>query len=168
MSQCVHSIIDSTHIIFHSKEIASGNFGVVKKGVYNLDGECIPVVIKQHKVPADINQSKWYESRAREAHISHLASSSNHPNVVKFFGAYHDDINRSSFCMVYQFLSGGNAEKALLQEKRYNNASKSDVSKMLRMALDATKGIAELHRLHIIHRDIACRNLLLDDCQRVW
>ena len=36
------------------------------------------------------------------------------------------------------------------------------------MALDAAKGIAELHRLHIIHCDIACRNLLLDDRQRVW
>ena len=42
------------------------------------------------------------------------------------------------------------------------NIPSNDIHQVIGMAWDAAKGIAFLHSKNVVHRDVACRNLLLD------
>ena len=144
------------------QEIGSGQFGVVKKGVYR--GR--EVAIKEIKTGKSSDHKLELNSIGREAHLACLASSNNHLNVVKFFGAYEDSV-KQTICLVFQYMGDGSVEKVLMKEKKYTGSFSSDISTVLKMARDAACGVVELHRVGVVHRDLSTRNLLTDHQQRV-
>lgn len=143
--------------------VGKGQFGQVHKGSY-FDRS---VVVKTwKKAPQNAID---FQSFGREAYISMLGSE--HVNIVKFWGASVPSSSSPNqpWCLVYQYMAGGSVESALLKKRRYIEHTLEDVKVVLQMCLNAAQGLAHLHSRNIIHRDVACRNLLLsEDHQLVW
>ncbi|CAN0190357.1 unnamed protein product, partial [Hapterophycus canaliculatus] len=78
----------------------------------------------------------------------------NHNCVVQFVGV----LLRPVPSVVTMFMENGSVEDMLV-------SSDSPATKPLvvRMAIEAAKGVIHLHREGVVHRDLASRNLLLDD-----
>ena len=142
---------------------------MVKKGMY--DGKT-SVVIKHTIIPPNTDllfKKQISINISREAFISHQANQDNHANVVKFIGMvdhWEGDEKRSG--LVFQLMSKGSLDKILFGERQYQSNKRSDVMKLVRMGLDAARGLSYLHGKKIVHRDVAIRNLLLDQHHRVW
>ncbi|CAI5487624.1 unnamed protein product [Closterium sp. Naga37s-1] len=88
-----------------------------------------------------------------------------HPNLVRLLG-YSTD--REEAILVYELLSNGSLDAWLFSD----DSSSSRVQRVLtweervRIALDATMGLAHLHAENIIHRDFKSCNILLDHSMR--
>ena len=106
-----------------------------------------------------------WKTLAAEAYWSHLANGSDF--VVAFLGACITD---EFPCLVYALKSHGSLEEVLMDSRplKYFSPNKDDVRAVIRMARDAAKGVVHLHSKRILHRDIACRNLLMDSLGQVW
>ncbi len=143
--------------------IGKGEFGqVFRASLYRR----IDVVVKS--TASSIMDAMRQKAFAREAHISAKASESNHANVLKFWGVCISHSSPEYWYLVYQYLPGGSLESVLLTQKRYFTESLDDIAKVVQMAVDAASGLAHLHAAKIIHRDVACRNLLMDSVGNVW
>jgi len=75
-----------------------------------------------------------------------------HKNVTAFLGFVVQPL-----CIITEFLAGGSLEGFLASE------AKLDMRQVIDFAKDITAGMVHLHSEGIIHRDLASRNLLLDD-----
>ncbi|CAI5504917.1 unnamed protein product [Closterium sp. Naga37s-1] len=88
-----------------------------------------------------------------------------HPNLVRLLG-YSTD--REEAILVYELLENGSLDAWLFSD----DSSSSRVRRVLtweervRIALDATMGLAHLHAENIIHRDFKSCNILLDHGMR--
>ncbi|CAI5960440.1 unnamed protein product [Closterium sp. NIES-64] len=88
-----------------------------------------------------------------------------HPNLVRLLG-YSTD--REEAILVYELLENGSLDAWLFSD----DSSSSCVRRVLtweervRIALDATMGLAHLHAENIIHRDFKSCNILLDHGMR--
>ncbi|CAI5516551.1 unnamed protein product, partial [Closterium sp. Naga37s-1] len=88
-----------------------------------------------------------------------------HPNLVRLLG-YSTD--REEAILVYELLSNGSLDAWLFSD----DSSSSRVRRVLtweervRIAVDATMGLAHLHAENIIHRDFKSCNILLDHSMR--
>lgn len=141
--------------------LGSGAFGSVCYGEY--ENQAVVVKIMK-RVPQTQKEQKSF---AREAYVS--ATASEYAHVVRFLGACVASSSSSEWCLVYQYLPGGSVENVLQRQHKYNSTDLYDVQRVLRMCVDAAKGMAYLHdHCKIVHRDIAMRNLLLDSQERVW
>lgn len=149
------SAIDVLRRLRIEKEIGSGGFGKVYKGV--LDGD-IPVAIKELKgestgeASEDINQ---FNSFQREAV---LMSKLDHPNCVRLYG-----ISSNPLYMIMEFVSSGD----LFHYIKNARNTRQDISWDLRLliALDVAKGMKYLQGLDppIIHRDLRSPNVFLEN-----
>eukprot|EP00698_Gefionella_okellyi_P017676 TRINITY_DN5210_c0_g2_i1.p1 TRINITY_DN5210_c0_g2~~TRINITY_DN5210_c0_g2_i1.p1 ORF type:complete len:453 (+),score=92.53 TRINITY_DN5210_c0_g2_i1:134-1360(+) len=78
-----------------------------------------------------------------------------HPNVVMLLGACTPP---PAYCIVTEYVSRGN-----LADMLHDTAVDITWQRMLRFAADAARGMAHLHALGILHRDLKNGNLLVDD-----
>ena len=114
------------------------------------------MAIKESTPRADIKQ--FWSEFAREAAVSYHVGE--HPCIAKFVGVCNHEEHPS---LLFIYKSGGNVENVLVKKtKEYWSDKKEDVKKVMEMALQAAQGIAHLHEKKVIHGDIACRNMLLD------
>eukprot|EP01114_Cavostelium_apophysatum_P016002 TRINITY_DN4485_c0_g1_i4.p1 TRINITY_DN4485_c0_g1~~TRINITY_DN4485_c0_g1_i4.p1 ORF type:complete len:288 (-),score=86.13 TRINITY_DN4485_c0_g1_i4:149-1012(-) len=88
--------------------------------------------------------------------VSTLASS-HHMNVVIFMGACI-----SPPCIVTEYMAGGT-----LYDVLHVRNVKLDIPLVIKMAKDIASGMAHLHSINILHRDLTSRNILLDEFQNV-
>lgn len=87
-----------------------------------------------------------------------------HDNVVQFVGVLLEP-KRS---VVTRFMPRGSVQDVLVQRgARQFARDRLRWADLVRMAADAAAGILHLHREGVIHRDLACRNLLVDEHLRV-
>jgi serine/threonine protein kinase len=74
--------------------------------------------------------------------------------------------------MVLRFARNGTVENVLLEQKKFSNwnTKLSDLRPIIQMAVDTASALAYIHSETppVIHRDLACRNLLVDENYRVW
>merc|ERR1719483_1250283 len=117
-----------------------GSFGKVWKGFWKGCDVAIKVCDKPIHNHALILEAKV------------LASVPQHPNIVPFFGVAHDDSKEMVNALVMDYFPGGSVDSS------FGSLSQHEKIDILRQA---AAGVAHLHSHKIIHRDLACRNLLM-------
>eukprot|EP00808_Paulinella_micropora_P014417 g62859.t1 len=135
-------------------EVGRGHFGIVYKAMWRGSR----VAVKRLKDPA-----LPVAEVQREARL--MALLGNHPNVITFLGACFEVPHH---CLVSNLMARGSLEDLLI--KRYAHANMrdpADCRMVLRFAAHASAGVLHLHSENVIHRDIASRNFLVADDNRV-
>jgi len=131
--------IDYDDLVFE-ETVGEGSFGSVWRGKYQ--GQVVAI-----KTLRTITESALKDF-LRE--IEMLAQFNN-PYIMGYFGSV---ITNDKLCMVIEYLSMGSLS-ALLKQYHLSPRLKT------RLALDSVKGLAYLHTLNIMHRDIKPGNVLV-------
>jgi hypothetical protein len=132
------------------KKLGEGAFGVVYKGEWHGKSVAVKQVKSSHIVGGDKAIAEF------EAEVSKMASTAFHENLVQLHGV--TTLENGDMAAVVEFCAKGSLVDALYGEKaRYDWTT----GELLAVAYDAACGVAYLHRLGLIHRDIAARNVLL-------
>jgi len=121
--------------------VAAGGQASVSFGVWRNT----PVVIKRFFEMNDFDVFR----REAEVHIR-----LRHPNVVMLIG-----ICPSPACMILELMHRGSLNDVLMSAKYSKYV---DLALSIRIATDIARGMAYLHSLSIIHRDLKSYNILLD------
>ncbi|KAM3963011.1 activated Cdc42 kinase [Aphomia sociella] len=142
--------------IILQNELGNGSFGVVKKGewrVSNQTTQTIPVAVKVLKADA-FSQPGIYDDFRREVEAMH---SLNHPNLIKLHGVVFHPL-----MMVCELAPMG----ALLDYIRNQNG-KVSLNFISKWSSQVAAGMAHLEKNRFLHRDLACRNILLSTLELV-
>ena len=110
------------------------------------------VALKGHLAPAGRRPRLLRALRARGARA---AGAVNHPNLVTCFDVGEAD---GHLYMVLELITGGDAARLSAR-----NGGRLDEPEALRIAIDACRGLAALHRAGIVHRDVKPANIYLGD-----
>jgi serine/threonine protein kinase len=134
------------------RQLGAGAFGVVWKGKWHNND----VAVKQIKLDNTGGEAAHAKAMAEFANeIGRMASMQPHENLVLFYGV--TTLENGDMAAVVEYCAHGSCLDALYGAKP--RAWTDD--ELIRIAHGAASGIAHLHRLGIIHRDIAARNVLL-------
>jgi proto-oncogene tyrosine-protein kinase Met len=132
------------------EQVGEGQFGIVTRATVVLHhGESVVAAVKFLK--DDLEEA---DRRALIAEATQMATTSN-AYVVKLLAVCLS--SRPNF-IVLEYMSHGDL-------KSYLVACGQQLSRehLLRLSLDASSGIAYLNSLKLVHRDVAARNVLLDE-----
>ena len=129
-------------LIFDAK-LGEGSFGAVYRGIYK-DQE---VAIKKINVLMD---DKATDDFMKEVEI---LSSLSHPHVIKYMGMVQGG---DASYIVMELAANGSLDK-------YMTTHHLTVYEKIKICLQIAQALEYLHSKGIVHRDIACRNVLLDD-----
>ena len=144
MEKGANWIINAKDLKFTSK-LGTGTHAKVFKGLYR--GQ--EVALKIPKIP---------EGRIAEEFLKEfeILSSVRSQNVVYFYGV----VFVPKFCIIMEFCA-----KGTLQDVLKNDKEPFGWDRFLRIAIDATRGIVDLHNWEplIVHRDLKSLNLLIDE-----
>ncbi|KAK6235831.1 hypothetical protein SCA6_011168 [Theobroma cacao] len=128
---------------------AEGTFGKLFRGKYN--GEDVAIKILER--PADKPEIAQALERQFQQEVMILATL-NHPNVVQFIGACRKPM---VWGIVTAYAKGGSVRQFL--KNRQNRPMPLKLT--VKQALDVAKGMAYIHGLGFIHRDLKSDNLLI-------
>jgi len=123
--------------------LGAGNFGEVYKGLWL---HSTTIALKKPKT------EKYFEDAMKEATV---LRSLNHPNIVRYLGLFIDPKNSKYIAMEY--VSRG-ALNILLKEEE----QKLTQDQLCEMVKNVASGMYYLQQQNIVHRDLACRNLLVE------
>jgi hypothetical protein len=139
------------------KKLGEGAFGVVYKGKWHGKN----VAVKQVKAGVIGGKKATAEF---EAEVGNMAAITYHENLVQLHGV--TTLENGDLAAVVEFCANGALVTAL-----YGKKARTDLTadQLMRIAHGAACGVAHLHRLSVVHRDIAARNVLLakDDTPKV-
>ncbi|XP_066027187.1 fibroblast growth factor receptor 4 [Pocillopora verrucosa] len=155
--------IPRDRLTISEEKLGKGEFGEVKKGVYlRTDGNELPVAVKILKDNKDRQQRM-----ALIKELETLIQVGRHPNIVSLVGACTFE---EPLCIVIEFVSGGSLDKLLRSSRVHNQQvdptyvniwSRLTERELLRIASDVASGMSHLESKQCIHRDLACRNVLV-------
>ncbi|WKX96219.1 hypothetical protein Q1695_012570 [Nippostrongylus brasiliensis] len=134
------------------KKLGEGAFGGVYAGILTLNKQKFEVAVKVNKA-GDITK-KIIAEICKEARLMRRYS---HPNVVKFYGVA---VEHEPVMLVMEMVSGGALDVFL--QKNGSNITKKE---RLLYAVCAARGLDYLHENNCLHRDVAARNCLVNDCE---
>ena len=124
-------------------QLGSGVAGEVFKAVWQMT---TPIALKR-LVLDNAAQSGEFHNEAK------ILQSLRHPGIVMFLGIYRGSTDRY---LATEWMPLG----SLLTLLQHEGQRLSFIDR-LQMAKDACAGVCGLHNEHIVHRDLACRNLLV-------
>lgn len=130
------------------RRLAAGAFGSV------YEGEWAGVAVAVKIMDLNENYREVIEEFRNEAVL--MAKVSHHPNILRFIGAAHT--NEKLYIMTELCPHG--ALTSMLEKGLLDDGQK------LRLATDAAGGVAFLHHVGVVHRDIAARNVLVSEGYR--
>ncbi|XP_062195396.1 serine/threonine-protein kinase STY13-like isoform X2 [Phragmites australis] len=128
---------------------AQGAFGKLYRGIYNG----MDVAIKLLERPeADPEKAQLLEQQFVQEVM--MLATLRHPNIVKFVGACRKPM---VWCIVTEYAKGGSLKNFL--SRRQNRSVPLKLA--VKQALDVAHGMAYVHGLGFIHRDLKSDNLLI-------
>lgn len=136
--------------------MGNGSFGVVKRGEWQVSdqsNQMVPVAVKVLKADA-FSQPGIYDDFRREVEAMH---SLKHPNLIKLHGVVFHPL-----MMVCELANMG----ALLDYIRGQNG-KVSLNYIAKWSSQVAAGMAYLEKSRFLHRDLACRNILLSSLDLV-
>lgn len=128
---------------------AQGAFGKLYKGTYS--GEEVAIKLLERTVD---DPGKAHLMEQQFAQEVRMLATLQHPNVVRFIGACRKPM---VWCIVTEFARGGSVRQFL--GKRDNRSVPLKMA--VKQALDVARGMAYVHSLGFIHRDLKSDNLLI-------
>lgn len=148
-------IILEKDIILHS-EIGNGSFGVVKRGEWRVSehpSQTVPVAVKVLKADA-FSQPGVYDDFRREVEAMH---SLKHPNLIKLHGVVFHPL-----MMVCELAAMGSLLDYIVAQN-----GKVSLNYIYKWSEQVASGMAHLEKHRFLHRDLACRNILLSSVDLV-
>jgi len=132
----------------NTPKIGEGSFGYVVKAIYaNME-----VALKRFKIP----WTEWSDKEKKDFQMEiGEGLKLRHENIVRYFGWTEDPVS-----VIMELCPYG----SLKDYFEWAHEAGKDISNetLLNWAIGAAKGITYLHSKHLVHRDIAARNLLLN------
>ena len=142
---------------FHSEykilrdSIGSGLFGQIYLCRQISTNKTFAVkIISKAGLPTDHLKKRLIEGQVK------IMQEIDHPSILKIFDFFEDARN---FYLVMEYVRGGDLFNKI---EKYGRFSEKLAAKIMKQLLSA---IAHLHSNHIIHRDIKCENILVEEHQ---
>jgi serine/threonine protein kinase len=129
---------------------AQGAFGKLYRGTYNGMDVAIKIL---ERPEADPVRAQLLEQQFVQEVM--MLATLRHPNIVKFIGACRKPL---VWCIVTEYAKGGSVRHFLA---RMQNKSGGPLKLAVKQALDVARGMAYVHALGFIHRDLKSDNLLI-------
>ncbi|CAD5214165.1 unnamed protein product [Bursaphelenchus okinawaensis] len=130
------------------KELGSGAFGTVYLGSLFRNGQWIPAAIK---VPR-LDKAKKEAQTAEFLQEARIQRDYLHVNIVRLFGVA---TNGPDILIVLEYVNGGDLLSYVKKNPHLN------VTMRLAFCFDVASGMAYLHKIQCLHRDMAARNCLV-------
>ncbi|KAJ8305566.1 hypothetical protein KUTeg_016111 [Tegillarca granosa] len=156
--------LNKYNLILTGEKLGHGQFGLVKKGFVSKESNRkIPVAVKSLKGTASEKDKNDFMNE-----LNILKKVGQHPNVVCLVGACHI---QGTLYVAMEYAENGDLRSYLRKSRRskqnmyqnYKGVSCLQRYILIKFALDAACGLRHLAEKQIIHRDVAARNVLLDE-----
>ncbi|KAM0946684.1 putative dual-specificity kinase TKL-Pl-4 family [Dioscorea sansibarensis] len=128
---------------------AQGSFGKLYKGTYKGEDVAIKLLERPENDPerAAVMEQQFAQEVMMLATLKH-------PNIVRFIGGCRKPM---VWCIVTEYAKGGSVRQFLMRRQNRSVPLKLAV----KQALDVARGMAYVHGLGFIHRDLKSDNLLI-------
>ncbi|KAK9268801.1 hypothetical protein L1049_000850 [Liquidambar formosana] len=128
---------------------AQGAFGKLYRGAYNGEDAAIKILERPENDP---DKAQLMEQQFQQEVM--MLATLKHQNIVRFIGACRKPL---VWCIVTEYAKGGSVRQFLM--KRQNRSVPLKLA--VKQALDVARGMAYVHGLGLIHRDLKSDNLLI-------